>query len=141
MHEPRVVTRARPRCSTARPDAARRLELVGALSRLANQEAPWNGTWWATRPSTVGPYFDPEAVGGNAGGDRGADAALNKATATEIVALGRELQRNGASAGAAVSKFLAFADKEPALIPQITAYFADGRDDPGRGRCPCFAAR
>ena len=129
LHESRVVRGLSTRLSRE-TDAARRLELVSGLARLANDEGPWNGTWWATRPSTVGPYFQPQAWAETPAVTAALSAALNEAPATEIVALGRELQRNGASAGAAVNKFLAFADTEPTLIPQITAYFADAETIP-----------
>jgi len=124
MHEPRVVTALASRLNTEN-DAARRVGLVSALSRLANQEATWNGTWWATRPQNVGPYYEAKAWSQTPAVTTALTAALNKASASEIVGIGRELQRNGASAGAAVSKFIAYADTEPALIPQITSYFAD----------------
>ncbi len=123
MHEARVV-KGLGTMLTAESDPTRRLEVAGALSRLANREAAWNGTWWGTRPSTVGPYYEAAAWAETPAVTRALDAALTKATASEIVALGLAIQKNGASAGAAVSRFLAFADKEPALIPQITAYFA-----------------
>jgi putative membrane-bound dehydrogenase-like protein len=129
IHEGRVVS-GLSALLTAESDATRRLELVGAMSRLANKEAAWNGTWWATRPSTVGPYYDAAAWAETPAVTAALDAALSKATAAEIVALGLEIQRNGASAGAAVSRFLAFAAKEPALVPQITAYFANANAIP-----------
>jgi hypothetical protein len=34
-------------------------EALLTLARLSNTEAPWNGDWWGTHPSTVGPYFAP----------------------------------------------------------------------------------
>ncbi len=58
IHEPRVTTALVTRLNRE-ADAGRRADLVGALARLANTEAPWNGTWWQTRPSTVGPYYAP----------------------------------------------------------------------------------
>jgi putative membrane-bound dehydrogenase-like protein len=124
IYDPRVV-RGLGSLLNSESNADRRVELVGALSRLANREGAWNGTWWATRPSNVGPYYDPKPWAETPAVTAALTAALNKATAAEIVALGREVQKNAASAGAAVARFLAFADTEPALIPQITAYFAD----------------
>ena len=124
IHEARVVS-GLSSLLAAESDASRRLEVASALGRLANREAAWNGTWWGTRPSTVGPYYDAAAWAETPAVTAALDAALTKATAAEIVALGVAIQKNGASAGAAVSRFLAFADKEPALVPQITAYFAN----------------
>src|SRR5690606_38346245 len=60
IHDLAVVDALASRLQRA-TDATRRRVLVAALSRLANREAPWNGTWWATRSSTVGPYYEPEA--------------------------------------------------------------------------------
>jgi putative membrane-bound dehydrogenase-like protein len=45
--------------SATNADAKR--EALLALARLSNIEAPWNGDWWGTHPSTVGPYFAPVA--------------------------------------------------------------------------------
>ena len=47
-------------------DAGVRHELVLTLARLANDEAPWNGDWWGTQPSTIGPYYIPTEWAGSA---------------------------------------------------------------------------
>jgi putative membrane-bound dehydrogenase-like protein len=41
-------------------------ELVLTLARLDNDEAPWNGDWWGTQPSTIGPYYIPTEWAGSA---------------------------------------------------------------------------
>ena len=58
MHEPSVVRGLIDRVSATR-DAATRTDLLVALARLFNREADWNGDWWTTRPSFLGPYFAP----------------------------------------------------------------------------------
>jgi mono/diheme cytochrome c family protein/glucose/arabinose dehydrogenase len=40
-------------------DSSTRRDLLFALARLYNREGPWNGEWWTTRPSFLGPYFAP----------------------------------------------------------------------------------
>jgi len=40
-------------------EPAVRREVVSALARLYNTEGPWNGEWWGTYPTVVGPYFTP----------------------------------------------------------------------------------
>ncbi|MFL5563157.1 MAG: hypothetical protein ACJ79K_16955 [Gemmatimonadaceae bacterium] len=47
-------------------DADVKHELVLTLARLANDEAPWNGDWWGTQPSTIGPYYIPTEWAGSA---------------------------------------------------------------------------
>ncbi|MFL5580061.1 MAG: hypothetical protein ACJ8AO_06790 [Gemmatimonadaceae bacterium] len=41
-------------------------EMLLALARLANVEAPWRGEWWGTQPNTIGPYYVPAAWEGSA---------------------------------------------------------------------------
>jgi hypothetical protein len=43
------------------PTADVRRETLMTLARLNSTEAAWNGDWWGTHPSTVGPYFAPVA--------------------------------------------------------------------------------
>ena len=50
--------------SAADPDVKH--EIVLTLARLANDEAPWNGDWWGTQPSTIGPYYIPTEWAGSA---------------------------------------------------------------------------
>jgi putative membrane-bound dehydrogenase-like protein len=40
-------------------DPVTKRELLLTLARLYNTEGPWQGDWWGTHPSTVGPYFTP----------------------------------------------------------------------------------
>lgn len=43
----------------ASPTPPARTELLASLARLYNTDAPWNGDWWGTHPTNVGPYFAP----------------------------------------------------------------------------------
>ena len=42
-------------------DSTRRREILTTLARLYNDESPWAGDWWTTRPSFIGPYYAPAA--------------------------------------------------------------------------------
>ncbi len=108
----------------------RRTDIVGALARLANTEAQWNGTWWSTRPSSVGPYYNPAPWAETPKILQALTDALNRAGPEETLAIGRQFARQGVAAGAAVSKFISFAETEPALVPQIAAYFSKADEIP-----------
>ena len=64
MHDSATVG-ALTRALGAATDAGVRHELVLTLARLANDEAPWNGDWWGTQPSTIGPYYLPTEWAGS----------------------------------------------------------------------------
>ena len=102
----------------------RRAELVGAVARLSARETEWDGEWWSTRPDTSGPYFKPTAWAETEKITAVLNRVLDRADAEETIALGVQFQRMGFSVGAAVAKFLAYADQEPALVPQIVNHFA-----------------
>jgi putative membrane-bound dehydrogenase-like protein len=57
MHEAPVVAALIDRAGRA-TGAARRPILL-SLARLYNTEGTWTGIWWTTRPSFLGPYFEP----------------------------------------------------------------------------------
>ncbi len=129
IHEPRVTDALELRL---RDDQSieHRVDIVSTLARLAHTEAQWNGTWWATRPSTVGPYYAPAPWGETESVLTALNETLERAGPEETLAIGRAFVRQGVSAGAAVNKFLAIADTEPALVPQITSYFAGAEEIP-----------
>jgi HEAT repeat protein len=58
MHSHATVAGLIERLRAARDTDARR-ELLVALARLYHDEGPWNGEWWTTRPSFLGPYYAP----------------------------------------------------------------------------------
>jgi putative membrane-bound dehydrogenase-like protein len=58
MHEVPVARALLDRMGKTQ-DATRRRELTLTLARLYNEEAPWAGDWWTTRPAFIGPYFSP----------------------------------------------------------------------------------
>ena len=130
QHDAKVVSALGARViRETNPD--NRLALVGALSRLANVEAEWNGTWWTPRPTTTGPYYQPTSWAQTANVVSAVNAAVEKAGPEETVKLGLELQRQGVPAGAAAAKFVAFADAEPKLLPAIASYYATADSVPG----------
>lgn len=65
MHDTTVVSAliAKSRQTT---NAGLRRELILALARLSHREATWEGDWWGTRPSFIGPYFAPALWEGSA---------------------------------------------------------------------------
>jgi glucose/arabinose dehydrogenase len=65
MHEP-WVARSLVERYRRESDAAARRDLFLALARLYNEEGTWLGDWWTTKPSFIGPYFDPQAWEGSA---------------------------------------------------------------------------
>lgn len=65
MHDTATVSAVASALGEA-TDEALRHELVLTLARLANDEAPWNGDWWGTQPSTIGPYYLPTQWAGSA---------------------------------------------------------------------------
>ena len=123
IHDAKVTNGLIQRLRDDQP-VARRQDIVSALSRLSNTETAWNGTWWATRPQNVGPYFAPTSWAETAKIQAALNTVLDRAGPEEVLAMGRTFQKEGVSAGPAVAKFLTYADSEPALIPQITSYFA-----------------
>ena len=64
MHDTATVS-ALARALGGATDASVRHELVLTLARLANDEAPWNGDWWGTQPSIIGPYYLPTEWAGS----------------------------------------------------------------------------
>jgi putative membrane-bound dehydrogenase-like protein len=57
MHEAPVVAALIDRAGRA--TGAARSPILLSLARLYNTEGTWTGTWWTTRPSFLGPYFEP----------------------------------------------------------------------------------
>ncbi len=58
MHSPAVVSALIARATRA-TDGVAETDVVLTLARLAHREATWNGEWWGTRPSFIGPYYAP----------------------------------------------------------------------------------
>jgi len=56
MHEPAVVSGLIQKLNDV-PDVRIQQAAIRALARLYFDEKEWDGTWWGTHPSTVGPYF------------------------------------------------------------------------------------
>ena len=57
LHQPEVVSALLDRLGKASEPALQR-GLLTALVRLFNQEGPWDGSSWGTRPDTSGPYYN-----------------------------------------------------------------------------------
>ena len=65
MHDTTTIA-AVTRALNGATDGDIRHELVLTLARLANDDAPWNGDWWGTQPSIIGPYYIPTEWTGSA---------------------------------------------------------------------------
>ena len=65
MHDPKAVAGLEAAYRNTQ-DAALKNEIVATLSRLYNEEAPYDGSWWwSTRPDAHGPYYKPVAWAGS----------------------------------------------------------------------------
>lgn len=58
MHDPAVVEGLASRLDQVKAPALR-ARLFQALCRLYSREGEWDGSWWATRPDSSGPYYQP----------------------------------------------------------------------------------
>ena len=56
LHRPEVITALIERLGKA-SDATMQRGIVTALVRLAQEEGPWDGSSWGTRPDTTGPFY------------------------------------------------------------------------------------
>ena len=129
FHQTKVVDGLIARLGTD-TDTQRRGGLITALGRLYNTEAEWDGDWWSTRPSTVGPYFSPVTWSESGKIAAGLDAALQKANTADAVMIGRAYTKFSVPAGDAVLKLVAAADADPALLPLVTERFATAPEVP-----------
>lgn len=80
----------------ARSDAIRS-GILQALARLHYREGVWRGTrseWWGTRPSTIGPYYDPVAWAQSLRIRAVLEDALLAARGEALGTLADDLQRN-----------------------------------------------
>ena len=75
-------------------DVASRRELLLALARLYNTEGTWNGEWWGTHPTTVGPYFAPVAWDGSVAIKPVLRAALASASGADLERLASAVASN-----------------------------------------------
>ncbi len=78
----------------ASPAPPLRAELLATLARLYHTEAAWDGAWWGTRPSTVGPYFVPATWEQSAAIRPVLRAALSSAAGSEMTSLLATFTRN-----------------------------------------------
>ncbi len=62
MHDERAVDGLIAKYGSAATGEAARAGILRTLIRLAQEEAPYDGSWWwSTRPDTRGPYYRPQA--------------------------------------------------------------------------------
>jgi putative membrane-bound dehydrogenase-like protein len=83
MHDETTVAALVQRAQRA-TTAAQREPILLALARLYNQEGIWIGEWWTTRPSFLGPYFEPAPWAGSARIEPVLQQALVSATGDEF---------------------------------------------------------
>jgi len=82
------------RALTKATDPASSRELTFALARLYNTEGAWDGDWWGTHPTTVGPYFAPTVWEGSATIKPVLRAALASANGAELEAIAKAIATN-----------------------------------------------
>ncbi len=102
-------------------DPARRRRFLSALARLYNQEGPWKGNSWATRPDSTGPYYQPEPWAQSPKIAAALRQALDAASGDEPAWLLAELHRNRVHLDDALDRLLAVAAGNPALVPAAVA--------------------
>jgi len=91
MHDPETVAALSQRLARATGPA--RTPLLQTLARLYNQEAAWQGDWWTTKPSFIGPYFNPTTWEGSAAIRPALRQALMTAQGAEFATLVEDLSR------------------------------------------------
>ncbi len=126
LHQADVVEGLISRLAKCESSDAKRQFLV-ALCRLYNREAPWDATWWGTRPDTTGPYYKPvtweqsEKIA----------AVLRETIAQDDAEVLRwlfvEMKRHRIDLPEAVPAILRLADRESAFRPQAITLLA-GRE-------------
>ena len=94
MHNPQVVSALILRADKAKTAEAQR-PLLAVLARLYNVEAIWLGDWWTTHPTTVGPYYAPQAWAQSLRIRPVLANALTTASGAVFTALAEELSLNG----------------------------------------------
>jgi putative heme-binding domain-containing protein len=109
-------------------DRGRRIDIIGALARLAHREGFWRGDSWGTRPDTSGPYYQPEAWEATPKIEAALKEALDKSSGDDFAAILRELDRNKVKVDEAA--IVARANREAALVPAVVAHLARGREVP-----------
>ncbi|MBW3629073.1 MAG: heme-binding domain-containing protein [Gemmatimonadetes bacterium] len=91
MHTAETVAALSQRLERA--PAAARAPILQTLARLYNREAAWEGDWWTTRPSFIGPYFNPATWEGSPSIRPALRQALLTATGDEFARLTDDLMR------------------------------------------------
>jgi putative membrane-bound dehydrogenase-like protein len=93
MHDPVTVTGLIDRLGRT-SDAAARVDILHALTRLHNREGFWKGDWWTTRPAHLGPFFDPAPWEESPRIRAALVGALGAASGSEFSALANDLVAN-----------------------------------------------
>ena len=132
LPEPSVVTALLARLER-QADELSRAGLLTALCRLHFVEGKWKGDSWGTRPDTRGPFYQPEGWSETPRIAEALNAAIEKATSSEAVWIGRELSRHRIPAGAALDTLLARAVDDAGLLPAITSQLAQSEEIPANG--------
>ena len=127
MHNPQVVSALILRATTAKNPEVRR-PLLAALARLYNVEAIWLGDWWTTHPTTVGPYYAPQAWAQSLRIRPVLTEALVSASGPAFTALADDLSLNGVLPSGSTPLLVALtAEKSPRRTAVIQSLV--GRQD------------
>jgi putative heme-binding domain-containing protein len=119
LHEAAVVDGliARVGSSDTKPEVSRLI--IGALCRLYNREADWDGSWWGTRPDTSGPYFKPVTWDQSEKIGQSLQRLLASGDEETLRVTLSEFQCNKVVLPGASSAFVNIAAQHPALLPVI----------------------
>jgi HEAT repeat protein len=125
-----ATVRATVRALGSASGAGVRRELLVTLARLYNTEGAWNGDWWGTHPSTVGPYFAPATWDGSAMIKPVLRSALADASGAQLDEVVGVLAKNGVmprGATALIAGIATRAERDAAIDAMLGAPHLDER--------------
>ncbi|HYG73583.1 MAG TPA: c-type cytochrome [Planctomycetota bacterium] len=127
MHDPKVVDGLLERLPKAQ-DPALKHGILKALCRLHFKEAPWDGSWWGTRPDSSGPYFKHTTWEASEKIGAALKTALNSGDAATVKPLIMELQKHKIDMPEAMSMLLKFAEQDPALRESVVTMMSKRKE-------------
>lgn len=129
LHQPKVVTGLIERLKT---QPTRRSQVFAALCRLHFQEGEWIGDSWGTRPDTRGPYYQPEPWSETPKIAALLKEEIARLTPAELPGFAHEMQRNRIVFNEALDRMIDLAEKDPALLAELTAQLSTAENIPAR---------
>jgi len=123
IHDPKVVDGLIERAGKAQ-DPVMKQGILRALCRLYYKEAPWDGSWWSTRPDSSGPYFKTVTWEASDKILATLKAALSSSDPATVRSLAMDLQKNKIDMPEAMALLLKSAETDPGAKPGIVAMLA-----------------